>query len=120
MIFLAHSAGTSVKFGNKHTPTTLQTWCVMLLPTLSERRSIRQSFGELLRAAVRLAAEFHDLGKLRRVNQEVLRTNHGKMLNHVDAGRALSIGRIAELSTHGGCLGRVRPPYWSPCNRGRK
>jgi CRISPR-associated endonuclease/helicase Cas3 len=42
--------------------------------------------GELLRASVRLAAEFHDLGKLDDINQEVLRTNRGKLLNHVDAG----------------------------------
>ncbi len=42
----------------------------------------------MLRAAVRQAAEFHDLGKLDETNQEVLRTNRGKMLNHVDAGVA--------------------------------
>src|SRR6516165_8443848 len=45
-------------------------------------------YAELLRAAVGLAAEFHDLGKLDDPNQEVLRTNSGKMLNHVDAGVA--------------------------------
>ncbi|MBA3727210.1 MAG: hypothetical protein H0W86_12415, partial [Armatimonadetes bacterium] len=45
-------------------------------------------FGELLLAAVRLAAEFHDLGKLDDINQEVLRTNCGKMIHHVDAGVA--------------------------------
>jgi CRISPR-associated endonuclease/helicase Cas3 len=45
-------------------------------------------FADLLRMAVRLAAEFHDLGKLDNLNQEVLRTSHGKMLNHVDAGVA--------------------------------
>ena len=45
-------------------------------------------YGELLRAAVRQAAEFHDLGKLDETNQEVLRNNRGKMLNHVDAGVA--------------------------------
>ena len=47
-------------------------------------------FGDLLRAAVRLAAEFHDLGKLDEDNQEVLRTNRGQRLklNHVDAGVA--------------------------------
>ncbi len=45
-------------------------------------------YGDLLRAAVRLAAEFHDLGKLDAINQEVLRSNRGKMLNHVDAGVA--------------------------------
>src|SRR5207302_10219192 len=48
-------------------------------------------YGELLRAAVRRAAEFHDLGKLDDLNQEVLRTNRGKMLNHVDAGVAHSL-----------------------------
>src|ERR1700674_1779801 len=46
------------------------------------------NYGDFLRAAVRLAAEFHDLGKLDDRNQEVLRTNSGKMLNHVDAGVA--------------------------------
>lgn len=45
-------------------------------------------YGDLLRAGVRQAAEFHDLGKLDETNQEVLRTNRGKMLNHVDAGVA--------------------------------
>jgi CRISPR-associated endonuclease/helicase Cas3 len=46
-------------------------------------------YGDLLRAAVREAAEFHDLGKLDELNQEVLRTNRGKLkLNHVDAGVA--------------------------------
>jgi CRISPR-associated endonuclease/helicase Cas3 len=45
-------------------------------------------YGELLRAASRPAAQFHDLGKLDDLNQDVLRTNRGKMLNHVDAGVA--------------------------------
>lgn len=45
-------------------------------------------YGDLLRGAVRQAAEFHDLGKLDEANQEVLRTNRGKMHNHVDAGVA--------------------------------
>ncbi len=47
-------------------------------------------FVDLLRATVRLAAEFHDLGKLDETNQEVLRTNRGQRLklNHVDAGVA--------------------------------
>lgn len=45
-------------------------------------------YGEMLRTAVRLAAEFHDLGKLDDFNQNVLRSNRGKMLNHVDAGVA--------------------------------
>ena len=45
-------------------------------------------YGDVLRAAVRKAAEFHDLGKLDETNQEVLRNNRGKMLNHVDAGVA--------------------------------
>ena len=47
-----------------------------------------RKFGNLLRTGVRLAAEFHDLGKLDDFNQEVLRANRGKMLNHVDAGVA--------------------------------
>lgn len=47
-------------------------------------------FGEVLRMAVRNAAEFHDLGKLDDLNQEVLRTNRAGSLpvNHVDAGVA--------------------------------
>ena len=47
-------------------------------------------YGDLLRAAVRLAAEFHDLGKLDETNQEVLRSSRCKALNlnHVDAGVA--------------------------------
>src|ERR1700679_3046595 len=55
-------------------------------------------FGELLRAAVWLAAEFHDLGKLDDLNQVVLRTNRGKMLNHVDAG-------VGHLMSVCGCWG---------------
>lgn len=45
-------------------------------------------YGELLRTAVRSAAEFHDLGKLDDFNQDILRSNRGKMSNHVDAGVA--------------------------------
>jgi len=44
--------------------------------------------GDLLVEAVRLAALYHDLGKLDARNQEVLRTNKGKMINHCDAGTA--------------------------------
>jgi CRISPR-associated endonuclease/helicase Cas3 len=45
-------------------------------------------YGDLLKSAVRQAAEYHDLGKLDDFNQAVLKTNRGKMLNHVDAGVA--------------------------------
>jgi CRISPR-associated endonuclease/helicase Cas3 len=47
------------------------------------------TYGALLRAAVRLAAEFHDLGKLDEQNQHVLKTGRGSLpINHVDAGIA--------------------------------
>ncbi len=45
--------------------------------------------GQLLIGAVRLAAEFHDIGKLDKYNQDVLVNQEGKMLNHVDAGTAV-------------------------------
>jgi len=56
----------------------------------AERAAVHSlNHGALLRAAVRLAAEYHDLGKLDEGNQEVLRTNRRNLiLNHVDAGVA--------------------------------
>jgi CRISPR-associated endonuclease/helicase Cas3 len=49
-----------------------------------------ETFGGLLRAAVRLAGEFHDLGKLDSVNQQILRTISNRKLDirHEDAGVA--------------------------------
>ena len=47
------------------------------------------TFGTLLQAATRIAAEFHDLGKLDDENQRVLRSDHSRLpINHVDAGVA--------------------------------
>ncbi len=50
------------------------------------------SFADLYEDAVRLAAEFHDLGKLDQINQDVLsgknRSAQSLPLNHVDAGVA--------------------------------
>ena len=74
--------------------------------TLTVLPSIRPKYGDLLQVAVRRAAEFHDLGKLDDVNQEVLRTNSGKMLNHVDAGVAhLLDGSLYTIET---CCGNRR------------
>lgn len=88
MNFLAHSAKL-----NRGIPG--QTYAdhignVMRGAVFRSERAAKHSrrFCELLRSAVRFAAEFHDLGKLDDLNQEVLRTNQGKMLNHVDAGVA--------------------------------
>jgi CRISPR-associated endonuclease/helicase Cas3 len=86
--YLAHSArpdrGISAQPYCRHIQNVVRD------ATANAERAAKHSpkYGELLRAAVRLGGEFHDLGKLDDVNQEVLRTNHGKMFNHVDAGVA--------------------------------
>ncbi len=59
--------------------------------------------GVLMQAAVRLAAEFHDLGKLDEQNQTVLETGNGRLpINHVDAGvasvLAINIDRIRQVA----------------------
>jgi len=79
-------------------------------------------YGKLLAAAARLAAEFHDLGKLDDFNQEVLRTNQGKMLNHVDAGVAHLLknkrsgsGVLAAIAVFAHHIGL---PSW-PCEKTR-
>lgn len=47
------------------------------------------TYGELLRSAVRIAAEFHDLSKLDEQNQQVFKTGRGRLpVSHVDAGVA--------------------------------
>ena len=58
-------------------------------------------FGGLLRLAVRLAAEYHDLGKLDEANQRVLASaERGRLpLNHVDGGVAhLLQGAATDMS----------------------
>lgn len=66
------------------------------------------AFADLYQDAVRLAAEFHDLGKLDRLNQEVL-SGGGKSarslpLNHVDAGVAHLWGMNATPLSSLACL----------------
>jgi CRISPR-associated endonuclease/helicase Cas3 len=88
MTFLAHSArpdrGISEQLYSEHVAN------VVVGATRNADSAARYSgrYGDLLRAAVGTAAEFHDLGKIDDLNQSVLRTNRGKMFNHVDAGVA--------------------------------
>ncbi len=59
--------------------------------------------GQLLYEAVRLAAAFHDLGKLDSLNQNILSGKFkGKLLNHVDAGSAVFLSN--EYSNAISCL----------------
>lgn len=68
------------------------------------------SMGELLLSAVRIAGEYHDLGKLDEANQNVLRgkTKEHLPVDHADAGTAYLLGQNSFLpalfvfSHHGG------------------
>ena len=84
-------------------------------------------FGNLLRAAVRLAAEYHDLGKLDDANQTVLQHNSGKMLNHVDAGVAAllegrpdSVKLVAAIAIYAHHIGLPEIVAQSPPARARE
>lgn len=88
MTYLAHSArserGIPVQAYRDH----IENVVAGAIGNADRAAVFSEKYGDLLQAAVRLAAEFHDLGKLDETNQEVLRINSGKMLNHVDAGVA--------------------------------
>ncbi len=91
MTFLAHSARP--KLGVPEQAYAEHIGNVVNAAVMNADRAAQHSskYGELLRAAVRRAAEFHDLGKLDDLNQDVLRANRGRLplpLNHVDAGVA--------------------------------
>lgn len=110
MTYLAHSARP--KHGIPEQSYAEHIGNVADAAVLNADRAAKHSskFGELLRVAVRQAAEFHDLGKLDDLNQKVLRTNSGKMLNHVDAGvahllegpasSARTVGALAAFAHH--------------------
>jgi len=81
--------------------------------------------GELLRKIVPLAAEFHDLGKLDKENQEVLsgkRKEKKLPIQHTDAGTAYLINKLQVVS--GGALIRSHhiglPDFIEEQNRAEK
>jgi CRISPR-associated endonuclease/helicase Cas3 len=88
MTYLAHSARPDRGIPEQEYRDHIENVVVGAIGNADRAAMHAAKYGDLLRAAVRLAAEFHDLGKLDETNQEVLRTNSGKMLNHVDASVA--------------------------------
>lgn len=88
MRYLAHSARSDRGIMAQEYGDHIENVVVNAMGNADRAAVFSTKYGALLRAAVRLAAEFHDLGKLDETNQEVLRGNGGKMLNHVDAGVA--------------------------------
>jgi CRISPR-associated endonuclease/helicase Cas3 len=89
MTYLAHSARPDCGIPAQEYRDHIENVVGIAVGNADRAAMFSAKYGDLLPAAVRLAAEFHDLGKLDESNQEVLRNNHGKMLNHVDAGVAL-------------------------------
>jgi CRISPR-associated endonuclease/helicase Cas3 len=88
MKYLAHSARPDRRVPEQEYSEHIRNVVADATDNADSAAAYSETHGDLLRAAVRLGAEFHDLGKLDAINQEVLRTNRGKMLNHVDAGVA--------------------------------
>jgi CRISPR-associated endonuclease/helicase Cas3 len=88
MTFLAHSARPNRGIGEQSYAEHIGNVVDIAQSNVDRAARYSQTYGELLRIAVRQAAEYHDLGKLDDSNQEVLRANRGKMFNHVDAGVA--------------------------------
>ncbi len=90
MTFLAHSAKPARGVPEQEYRDHIQNVISDAVGNSDRAAVFSKKYGDLLRAAVRLAAEFHDLGKLDETNQEVLRSNGRKALNlnHVDAGVA--------------------------------
>ncbi len=105
MTLLAHSARPDRCVAEQ--PYSAHVGSVLADASTNAARAARYSwkFGDLLQAAVTLAAEFHDLGKLDPANQAVLerdRTAGRLPLNHSDAGVAnvlsLSAGRVGQVA----------------------
>ena len=88
MTYLAHSAKRERGIPEQEYRDHIENVVGNAVGNADRAAEFSAKYGDLLRASVRLAAEYHDLGKLDEANQEVLRTNRGKMLNHVDAGVA--------------------------------
>lgn len=88
MIYLAHSARLDRGVPEQTYENHIENVVGNAVGNADRAAAYSTKHGDILRAAVRLAAEFHDLGKLDVINQAVLRANTGKMLNHVDAGVA--------------------------------
>ena len=65
--------------------------------------------GRLLKLAVQLAAEYHDIGKLHSENQAVLSIGSSDRLpvNHVDAGVAHLLKGSRQLASTTGCNSRL-------------
>lgn len=93
MTYLAHSARPERGIPEQEYRDHIENVVDIAVGNADRAATYSTKYGDLLRAAVRLAAELHDLGKLDEINQEVLRTNRGKMLNHVDAGVAHLLDR---------------------------
>ena len=90
MTYLAHSARPDRGIPEQEYRDHIENVGGNALSNANRAARYSAKYGDLLRAAVRQAAEFHDLGKLDELNQEVLRSNRGEKLklNHVDAGVA--------------------------------
>jgi CRISPR-associated endonuclease/helicase Cas3 len=88
MKYLAHSGRANRGIPVQEYRDHVQNVVTAAIHNAKDAARFSSKFGDLLRASVRLAAEYHDLGKLDDVNQKVLQNNSGKMLNHVDAGVA--------------------------------
>jgi CRISPR-associated endonuclease/helicase Cas3 len=83
-------------------------------------------YAQLLQAAVKYAATFHDLGKLDKENQKVLRCGKGKLpINHVDAGVAHLLsaqqvwGNLSALAVYSHHLGLPSLPVEAAKGAGR-
>lgn len=88
MTYLAHSARPERGIPEQEYRDHIENVVARAVGNADRAAVYSSKYGDLLRIAVRQAAEFHDLGKLDDTNQSVLRNNPGKMLNHVDAGVA--------------------------------
>lgn len=112
MRYLAHSARPDRCIPEQEYRDHIENVVVSAIGNAERAAMHSAKYGDLLRAAVRQAAEFHDLGKLDETNQEVLRINSGKMLNHVDAGVAhLLDGSPNSVRT----VAALTPPYEQSC-----
>lgn len=106
MSYLAHSAKRERGIPSQAYSDHVANVVCHAIQNATDAGQFSPNYGGLLQAAVRVAAEFHDLGKLDDENQEVLRSGRGKLpLNHVDAavahlldGSPSSVSLIAAMS----------------------
>ena len=89
MSYLAHSAKAKLGIASQLYRDHVSNVVRDAIPKAADVGRFSPRLGPLLETAVRLAAEFHDLGKLDDKNQRVLTSGRGKLpINHVDAGVA--------------------------------